>query len=527
MKPNETCPEILLLGPGNALSIGDTTGAPDLTVHNNALLQEFTENYQREMKWRPVRTLLDSALSATIAYFSEPDGKVPNNFPIFSYAGYAGISLPETILLKQDHLQADTLAEFLHLFKRMDRYANKTIILEYHDRDSALKLLSNIQSLASVSELFGQRKKTILLPEPVNDNPNAISDLMTENHLAALCRLEKSGNLAEQLLAAKHLKYNEHPPIAASRIQAIINSVLEMLLTAKAHEVKYLNSVIVSLKLDLAYVLDRESSPIVLEAMALARQIGDDVLLAHCQKFATLCLDVTPEAIAMLDSACRTLSQYPEYTEENGHILPSLFGAISNRNTTSLILPGHQVIPESMKDDYFEAKARLPSYQNMALLGNGAAVACLVKGRFKEAREILENCYGDNAEITDRLNVRCNLLIAQYLETGGFNEVMFQALVTELQQYDMGENWDYLKIRMGLNLLRIAQTGAQSEAALAIISHSPFWSEGIFGKSHAELLEIFLKKRFHYYFENGKMKGCIGDFVRTFGLFPGIDKDYT
>jgi len=498
-----------------------------LVIYNNYQLADFTNKFQTSIQWKYIRSMLDGILWSCLSYFTEPSGSVPNNFPIFSYAGYSSIDLPIKIKIKQDEVKSKELAEFLHIFKHINHHSINKIEFEYKNREEAINLLSNVQSLISVSEFFGDRHEQINMPKPEVNHSNAISNLMTENHNAGRVTSEEYVTFGIELLSAKHYKFHEHPDIAETYIRKVIKKVQEKQYNSKRKEVEYLNSIIISLKLDLAFVMDRAAANEVMDAMALARQIDDKVLIANCQRFATQCLDMSSEAIAMLESSCNLLREFPESSEENGHILPCLFGSISNRNTTKLVLNKTLIDPKSMENDFWEAKSRLPMYQNMALLGNAAAVAYMVFGNFKDAERILNLCINENAEHTDRLNMYCNLLVAQYLGAKSYNSEIFCRLIDQLNQYEKGANWEYLKVRMSLNLMRISTLNEHFVMARDVSARSPFWGDYDHTISLDDRFDFFLKKRFPYYFEGNRMKGGIGEFVSFYKIFPSIDKDYT
>ncbi len=500
--------------------------AAPMIVSDNCHLQNITTQIQKSLKWQKLRSSLDALLSAGISYLSEPTGQTPNNFPLFSYAGYSHAPLPKKVRIKQDEVQADDLAEFLHVYRKIGYSDSSKIEFEYYDREKAISLFSNVRSLTRVSEYFGNRQQWITLPEPKDNKTSGISALMTENHDAALALPDTGGVLGSQILRAKHLKHQAHPIESGRYIRVLIESVKKRIFEANRKEARYLNSVIISLKLDLAYIMDRAAAKEVMGAMSLARQIDDPVLIANCQRFATQCLDMTPEAIAMLEASCQTLSKYPEYSEESGHILPSYFGSISNRNTCMLTQPKSSFDPSSMEDDYWEAKSRLPTYQNMALLGNAAAVSYMVHRKFTDALRMLEMSINDNAEYTDRLNMYCNLLIAQKFCFGSYDKNLLNALVDQLTGYDRGGNWEYLKVRMCLNLMRITDCDDYSMVS-NVCNHSFYWKNAPQNMTLDERFNYLLKSRFPYYFKDEVMKGGIGEFVQFHKVFPSIDKDYT
>jgi len=497
-------------------------------LHDNARLSSFTEKARSQLGWQRLRTALDGALSATAGYLTEPTGNAPNNFPLFSYAGYSGAILPKKICVWQDSVQPEQFREFLHIFKKIPTAAQHRIVFVYHDRISAIKLMSRVRSLVAVSERFGTRLASVDVVEPTAESDEIISNLMTENHDAALVNLSADKQFGAEVLSVKHHKYKSHPEYAERIIRQLIHEVQLKQFNASEDEVKYLNSVLIALKLDLAFVMDRSASSEVLEAMALARQLDDEVLIANCQRFATQCLNITNEAVAMLNASCGILSKYPEFTEQHGHILPSYFGSVSNRNTALLVTSEQAVDPGSMENDFWEAKARLPVYQNMSLLGNAAGVAHLISGQYEKAKEIFGICVSENAELTDRLNMHCNLLIAQFFADGSYSEGTFHRLLDQLETYDMGKNWEYLRVRMSLNLMRIAVHSRENYTrAWEAIAQSHFWADYKGENSLDARFNFFLKKRFPYYFDGNRMKGQFGAFVEMYKLFPSLDKDYT
>lgn len=501
--------------------------ASSYLVHNNDQLRQLTEVAQSSLNWRKVRAGLDGAISAAIAYFTEPTGEAPKNFPLFSFAGYSGADILNNIRIKQNHVKPETPTEFLHLFRRVSNPNSGTLEFEYHNRQKAVELFSTVRTNTVVSEFFGTRREVINLPEPEQLRIGTVSNLMTENHEFGLLGVNKSTDTGQRILNAKHMKYHAHPIKAEQYIRAVIIDLQKGQFAASREEVKYLTSLIISLKLDLAFVLDRSAAPEVLDALSLARQLDDKVLIANCQRFATQCLDMSNEAIAMLQASCSTLREYPEYTDENGHILPSLFGSLSNLNTTKLTLTKSSIDAPSMENDYMEARTRLPSYENMALIGNAAAVGYMVQNKFYDAVRVLEKCINENAEHTDRLNMYCNLLIAQKMESCSYNDRIFENLVEQLSVFEKGPNWEYLKVRMSLNLMRIASEKDHHDMAENIAAKSSFWKKSFSEMSSEEAFWLFLKERFPYYFEGSSIKGGIGEFIHFNKLFPSVDKDYT
>ncbi len=496
------------------------------TVRDNLQLEQVTSSIQESMKWRSVRTALDAILTATISYLTEPTGGSNGSFPLFSYAGYAGNNLSDKIVIHQNCVRANTLAEFLHVFKRVGQSETSEIKFLYSDRDSALELLSHVNSLASFREFFGDREKHLKIKRVSSNKVDHVSNLMTENHEDAIAALQSEDGFGSKIIAAKHSKCSEHPSVSEPKIRELIAEVQKKQFSASTSEIRFLNSLMVSLKLDLSYVVDRSSSVEIMEAMAIARQIDDKVLIANCQRFANKCLDMSSEALAMLEASCETLRKFPEFTEENGHILPSYFGSVSNRNTTILTQSHSLVDPNSMENDYWEAKSRLPTYPNIALLANAAGVAYMVKHDFVNAQRLLRMAVSENAEYVERLNVYCNLLLAQYLESGSYEQMLFEGLLNKLSEFDMGEHWEYLSVRMLLNLVRIATKPEHYHKALSICAKSSFW-EGFDPTQNLDVtFSYFIKKRFHYYFENGRLKGSIGEFIDMYKIFPAIDKDY-
>lgn len=430
-----------------------------LVIHDNAQLKRFIEAAQESTKWKNIRVALDALLSASIAYLADSSGQAPRSFPLFSYAGYNKNQLPNVIRIKQDKIQSKEMAEFLHLFKRISPSGQHEIEFVYQSRESSLETLSQVQSLCTLVESFGSREHIVNLKEPdAQFNQDHISNLMTENHQAGLSALPTINmDYASCVLAVKHQKHSDHPSNTEKKIKKLISDLQYRQFGSNKEEAKFLSTVIISLKLDLAYVMDRTASQEVIEAMALARHLDDPILVADCQRFANQCLDMSDEALTMLESACNTLRKFPEFTDQSGHILPKLFGCISNRNTTKLTRHKSYIDAHQMENDFWEAKSRLPSYHNLALLGNGSAVAYLIQGKYYDAVRMLQASVGENVETTERLNIYCNLLLAQYLESGDYSELVFRRLVDRLSEFDMGMHWEYLKVRILLNLMQISK----------------------------------------------------------------------
>lgn len=259
----------------------------------------------------------------------------------------------------------------------------------------------------------------------------------------------------------------------------------------------------------------------------MARQLDDSPLIAHCQRFANQTLGVGAEALASLNDSIERFSLIPENSEDYLLLTPSRLAATLNRNTTMLISSTIAVDPGKFEADYLETKELFPSYSNIGMMANAAAVAAMIRGHKKRAVSLLEQASFERSLPIDGFNIRMNLLCAQSNYAGSVDEHEFRSLCDDVRFFSFPANWEYQRVRIISNLLTIATNKELKELAWSVIAKNHFLDKFDDWKNEDHLRAYLIRKRYSHYLSGKSLAGQFGRFASRSGLFLCIDKDWT
>ena len=496
-------------------------------VEDQQALLKLIENVRKNLKVTKIRSILDMSLGIISSLTAAHAGTSPSFFPVFSHQGFASNDFPERIVLRQDNLQPKQFSSFISFFLRIPVDLRPKIDFRYHDRQTCLDLLSKVAALTKLSEVFaGQRRSIHVDPAEPNDD-EFISFILDGNYDPRLAtEVSVDDNFISCWAMSRTAKLYETPKTAQDQIEKTIEKVNLLFAKAQNSERRFWASLVIQLQLDLAYVKDLASNETTI-ALMLARELESPELIAHCQRFANQILGVSSEALAMLEDSCRRFDNIPANSEIAILFGSSRMGAIQNRNTTMLIASKTSPDPAEFLADYEEAKLTLPSYGNMALLGNAAAMAYLCDGDANKAIDIFEEALLQNSLPLDRLNINVNLLAAQFVESGSSEDRLFEKTCSEVETFELSESWEYERARMTVNLLRIANSPHQKDMVASIARNSPYWKSIRDDLTHASMMNFLMENRYSHYYEKGRIPGVFGRFSEKYQLSLCLDKDWT
>jgi|GEM_PF-2424217 hypothetical protein len=496
-------------------------------IRDDSQLSKINSSIRSHLKLEKFRHALDTAVAIAASYLAANAGTAPAHYPIFSSPFAGDLHTPDQVLIQQNKVLSGTLIEFLSHFLAVPKKRRPRLFFSYHDRNQVVDLLGRVSSLVEVTQKFGKEARFVKLDEAISEDDEILAFALHGNHLPNLNRyLRGDHSILLGWAAAKSAKLHDVPGEAEEIINGTITKVRGRLQEDAATNKPFWLTLYVQLLLDRAFFADGGTGD-AQQALLLARQLNNSPLIAHCERFANQFLGVGDEALAMLNDSFERFAEIPENSEEYLLYTPTRLATILNRNTTMLISATTAVDPGSFEADYLQAKELFPSYSNIGMMASSAGVAAMIRGHGKRAIRLLEKATLERSLPIDGFNIRMNLLCAQSNYFGDIDERDFKALCEEVRSFPFADNWEYQRVRIVSNLLKVATSSELRELAWSTLSMSRFLEDFDGWDDDRALRDYLIRKRYSHYLRGNTLAGQFGKFSIRTGLFPCIDKDWT
>lgn len=495
-------------------------------ISNQDHLEKAVEKIRNNHKFKQTYNAMDAVFSAVVSFLSFPTGEPPKPITFFSHPAFTSSWKGEEIILQQDALEYTSVSSFLSILVRSEPSTRPKIRFLYHNRNTCLSMLARLADTVNLFEVFGTRKKIVNVSEKACDTTEVFSLMLDGNYSASLLNADTLGSeFLRNWVLSKQMKVAGNPKEVEQLLRSCLLEIASMAARSEASEQVFWKALAIQLQLDLSYVLDGAENGTLL-ALGLARELKNDALIAHCERFANQFLGNSSEALALLESSCRRFSKIPENTEEFEVFKPSKYGAHRNRNATSLLVSQSMPDTELFWANFQEAQAVCPTYSGLGMLGSTAGVAFLCERNYSKAVHAFSEALITGADPIDRESIELHFLVAQKLESGSYDDQAFLKLCEKLREHEKGTRWEYYLAKIGVNLAVLSKNNEHRDIALLSIQNTEFMKRQRHPWDVRSMMLSMISEYHENYTENGKLKGAFGSLYQETGLLLCIDKDW-
>lgn len=387
----------------------------------------------------------------------------------------AGTGFPKLVIIDENHIQSNNLAEFISLLQQIPPENIPRIALLAKD-DQGLDAQRRVAACGDqvvAKRLSPSGAQRITVDAPHCQNPSQLLESYLKEAYGS-CLVSSSNEFGVEPDRERELAECLELVI---RIQAYFRSENKFAARPDLNKLSYkisgleslpwpddISSVLRGLRVRLnlwdVFLTEMESGK-VKSSIDAAHAAGDPLLLAHCLKLSELVYGCSREAEQLLIHA---KSIFYSYGEEQ-HALQVENNINANAFYSAFRDPG----PAVALSDYVDHD--MPWVRRGTTYHANAGIALLLAGRLDSAIPYFQRASNASGPAVNRLNSQVLLLIARFLDGQDVEEADIVKHVRKLQRANIARGFNYHQSYLYGNLWQLAHKIGAAEAASEIRQH--------------------------------------------------------
>ena len=447
----------------------------------------------------------------------------------------------DTIVLERDALTEDTLSQFFGQLSRISPLKRPKVFFRSDGPTSeSLRMFENFQDIVS---LYRAMPSSLILTEFERTDDNTRQDyakyfIAGSMESAASQKLEKpalddSPETKKKFVIDCHAKVSALQRLSGSfsdEASELSHHLLSFVKQQRAlhpeQDTQFFKCAQTYILLD-QVVIEDDAKDAAAEALAFTNEIEDPVLNAVALRYSNQLAGVSAYSLELLGRASEIIKKQLR-TDRTGVMLEMQHHAIQQNIFISRLFSKQRraVDAEEALSYANYVDETIPSYYELAMLKNSAALSFMLTGKTARASEIWDQCIYDNGYAVDILNFRVNRLIAQHVSTSSVDEKEVTRIFKGFKALKFPQQSGYHPTMALGNLLQITTDPSTRKRISNYLLDKRFMPYSAEVVKERRLIE-FLRNCGFLFMEEQSFRGAMGQFIDDYGLMPAFEFNWS
>lgn len=510
-------------------------------VQNQSQLTGLIDHIQRAIRAHMFDHLFSAFLHVSRSLVV-PDGAPPNSsYPVIPTLGSSPYAWKQVLYLERDSLSVDSLSMFFGRIARVSALKRPKIFFktekleqgeidEFKDFQDLINLYRAIPSALLLTEFSQSSERArrdyakyfidgsmvaaaeqILKPPPHNAYLEEKRQYVVNCHakIVALQSLSESFSAEASSISKELLSYIRH--------QRALYPAQDPFFFRNAYTFVQLGTILI----------DDDARDAATDALAFSAEIQDDFLNGVAGRYANQVSGVSAYSLEMLGRAHNLLKKNASKSQYACLVDMQLHAVQQNIFITRLFSENRALVDPSEAYDYAQfVEQDMPSYQELAMLKNSAALSFLLKGRKHKALSILDQCIYDNGATLSILNFRINRLIAQFVSSGRVDEAEVVRVLEGFLKMPFPPQTGYHPTMALGNLLAVTAEPDIKRLIIEVLMKKKYMNYTLDILEGGHLI-AYLRQTGFLFMNEQSFRGSMGRFIDDYGLMPAFEFNWS